>query len=147
MKFYKCDVCGKIIVMLKKTPVPTICCGKEMKELIPGAVDGAHEKHIPVVKQDGKEIPINVGTGIQPVIVPVVKEHDDRIAVNVGEVDHPMTDKHYIEFIILETNEGWEQKTLKPGDDPSAIFAIKNSEQVIAAYAYCNLHGLWKKEV
>lgn len=124
MKFYKCDTCGKIIVMLNETPVPTICCGQEMKELIPGAVDGAHEKHIPVIKQEGK-----------------------LVTVNVGEVDHPMIDKHYIQFIVLETTEGWQQKSLKPEEKPTATFALNDTEKVVAAYEYCNLHGLWIKGV
>ena len=34
---------------------------------------------------------------------------------------------------------------LKPGMKPEAAF--KTDERVIAAYEYCNLHGLWKAEV
>ena len=33
---------------------------------------------------------------------------------------------------------------LKPGQAPEAQFAV--TEPVIAAYEYCNLHGLWKAE-
>ena len=33
------------------------------------------------------------------------------------------------------------RKDLKPGDKPIADFAV--TEPVIAAYEYCNLHGLW----
>ena len=124
MKFYKCDVCGKIMVMLHETPIPTMCCGQPMKEMVPGAVDGAHEKHIPVVEQNGK-----------------------NIMVKVGEVEHPMMEKHYIEFIVLETTEGFYQKALKPEIKPVANFVLNDTEKAIAAYEYCNLHGLWIKEL
>lgn len=33
------------------------------------------------------------------------------------------------------------KKDLKPGDKPEASFAV--TEPVVAAYEYCNLHGLW----
>ena len=35
---------------------------------------------------------------------------------------------------------------LKPGDKPEAVFALADGETVVAAYEYCNLHGLWKAE-
>ena len=35
---------------------------------------------------------------------------------------------------------------LKPGDKPEAVFALANGETVVAAYEYCNLHGLWKAD-
>ena len=48
-KYYKCSVCGKIIAVVKDTPVPVMCCGKKMEEIIPGTVDAAVEKHVPVI--------------------------------------------------------------------------------------------------
>ena len=36
MKFYKCDICGKIVAMVKATDVDTVCCGKPMRELVAG---------------------------------------------------------------------------------------------------------------
>ena len=49
MKFYRCETCGQIIAIVKKTPVPVMCCGKPMKEIIPGTTDASVEKHVPVV--------------------------------------------------------------------------------------------------
>ena len=49
LKFYRCKVCGKIIAIVKDTGVPTICCGEEMEQIIPGTTDAAVEKHVPVV--------------------------------------------------------------------------------------------------
>lgn len=123
MKFYKCKHCGKIIMLLKDTAVPTICCGEEMIELKPGTSDGAHEKHVPQFTVEG-----------------------NKITVNVGEVEHPMADVHYIEWIMVQTKKGCQKKDLKPGDKPSTIFAMTDDDELVAVYAYCNLHGLWKNQ-
>lgn len=120
-KYYKCSVCGKIIAVVKDTPVPVMCCGKKMEEIIPGTVDAAVEKHVPVYKQDG-----------------------DKIYITVGEVEHPMLEEHYIEWIAVQTDAGIYRKALKPGDEPKACFALCCGEKLEAVYAYCNLHGLWK---
>lgn len=121
MKFFKCEHCGKIITMLSERAVPTVCCGDPMKELIPGTTDAAVEKHVPVVKQDG---------GI--------------VTVEIGSVAHPMAEEHHIEWIVLETNHGYQMKKLAPGEEPKAVFALSEGDEVVAAYEYCNLHGLWK---
>ena len=121
-KFYRCSHCGKIIAVVKETGVPVICCGEKMQEIVPNTVDAAQEKHVPVIE---------------------VKEN--LVTVKVGSVTHPMLDEHYIEWISLETKEGNQRKELKPGADP-VVFALAPSDDVVAAYAYCNLHGLWKAE-
>ena len=120
-KFYKCEHCGNIIAMVKNTGVPVVCCGEKMKEIVPGTVDASLEKHVPVF-----EIKDNV------------------VYVTVGAVAHPMEEKHFIEWISLQTNAGNQRKVLKPGTEPKAAFAICEGETVEAVYAYCNLHGLWK---
>ena len=120
LKFYRCKVCGKIIAIVKDTGVPTICCGEEMEQIIPGTTDAAVEKHVPVVTVNG-----------------------NTVEVKVGSVDHPMLPEHYIEWIALSTKQGNQRKALKPGDAPKATFAIVDGDEVVAAYAYCNLHSLW----
>ena len=55
-----------------------------------------------------------------------------------------MADVHYIEWIILETEKGYQRIDLKPEEAPRAEFILTDSDKVVAAYAYCNLHGLWK---
>jgi superoxide reductase len=57
-----------------------------------------------------------------------------------------MLEAHYIQWILLETREGRQRKALKPGDKPAATFALTEGDEVVAAYEYCNLHGLWKSE-
>ena len=92
MKFYKCDVCGKIVALVKETSVDTVCCGQPMRELVPGTTDGAAEKHVPVCKQEG-----------------------NTVTVTVGALEHPMTEAHHIEWIALETAHGNQRQELKPG--------------------------------
>ena len=121
MKFYRCETCGQIIAIVKKTKVPVMCCGKPMQEIVPGTSDGAAEKHVPVVEVNG-----------------------NTVTVKVGSVAHPMLEAHYIEWISLQTKFGNQRKALNPGDEPKACFMICDGDEVEAAYAYCNLHGLWK---
>ena len=121
MKFYVCKHCGNIIAYAKNKGVPVMCCGEKMTELVPGSVDAASEKHVPVISVEG-----------------------NKVTVTVGEVAHPMAEEHFIEWIALETAEGNQRKELKPGQKPEAVFMMTESDKVVSAYAYCNLHGLWK---
>ncbi len=121
LKFYYCKHCGKIIAMVKDSGTPTICCGDDMVELVAGTTDGAYEKHIPVIKV-----------------------HGNTVSVTVGSKLHPSEADHYIEWILLETNKGIQQKWLNPGNAPNAEFAIMTGEKVEAAYEFCNIHKLWK---
>ena len=34
---------------------------------------------------------------------------------------------------------------MKPGQEPTVTFAMAPGDKFVAAYEYCNLHGLWKK--
>lgn len=122
MKFYRCKHCGQIIAKVKDTKVPVICCGEPMSEIIPGTTDGAAEKHVPVYE---------------------VK--DNIVNVQIGSVPHPMEEKHYIEWVALETKFGNQRKELKPGQEPKVSFALLPGDEVIAVYEYCNIHSLWKK--
>ena len=124
MKFYKCNTCGNVITKLVDSGVPVMCCGEKMQELVPGSVDAATEKHVPAVTVDGN----------------VVK-------VKVGEVEHPMLDEHYIQFVVVETKSGSMCHTFAPGDKPECEFELAAGDKAVAVYEYCNLHGLWVKEL
>ena len=123
MTIYRCKHCGQIIEVVQGTGVPVICCGEPMEKLVPGTSDGAYEKHVPVIEVNGS-----------------------IVTVSVGSVEHPMMEAHYIQWIALQTKEGFQRKVLKPGEAPKAVFALTEGDQVEAAYEYCNLHGLWKAE-
>ncbi len=121
MKFYRCAHCGKIIAVVKETGVPVMCCGERMQEIVPGTTDAAAEKHVPVCEVNG-----------------------NLVTVKVGEVAHPMLPAHYIEWVAIQTTGGNQRKTLAPGSEPVVTFALCEGEELLAAYAYCNLHSLWK---
>ena len=124
MEFYRCEHCGNIVIKLTDKGVPVVCCGEAMKKLEPGATDGAFEKHVPAVTVDGS-----------------------KVIVQVGEVEHPMLPEHFIQWIVLETAQGYQVKKLNAGDKPVAEFIVSDGDKAVAAYEYCNLHGLWVKEI
>lgn len=119
--FYRCEVCGNMVGLIKKGGGQLVCCGQHMTKLVPNSTDASTEKHVPVaVKKDSK------------------------IYVEIGSVPHPMTEQHYIEWIAVVSDNGTERISLTPNDEPKAVFCDKANADV---YAYCNLHGLWKAEV
>lgn len=122
-KFLKCEHCGNIVAVVKESGVSIKCCGEAMKEIIPGVVEASHEKHIPVFSVE-----------------------NNLVHVEVGSVIHPMIAEHYIEWVSIQTKFGNQRKCLKPGDEPKVDFALVDGDEVVAVYAYCNLHGLWKAE-
>ena len=122
-KFYICPHCRNIAEMVYDTDIPLHCCGDQMEVLVPGSVDASVEKHVPDVK---------IGKGL--------------VEVNVGSVNHPMEEVHWIEWVQLLTDKGSYRKWLNPGEAPNVKFLL-DGEKPLAVYAYCNLHGLWKKEL
>jgi superoxide reductase len=107
--FYRCNKCGNLVMVVKRGTGTPQCCGEPMEELVPGSVDAAGEKHVPVVANDG-----------------------EHLTVRVGEVEHPMLDAHYIEWIALAAEGKTFIKHLKPGDAPEARFCAKFSEHGVA---------------
>jgi superoxide reductase len=122
VKFFKCAHCGNVIVKLVDSGVPVVCCGEKMQELIPNTVDASAEKHVPHV----------VGTG------------ERTMRIEIGNVHHPMTPEHHIAFIYVETDKGGIMVNLK--DEPVAEVCLCSAKP-LAVYEYCNLHGLWKKDL
>ena len=118
--FYRCAHCGNIAWKLVDAGVPLVCCGEEMQALSPNTVDAAQEKHVPVITESG-------GT----------------VTVAVGSVEHPMIETHYIQMIVLVTEDNVIVKHLQPGDKPQMT---ATGVKPVMAYEYCNIHGLWKGE-
>lgn len=125
MKFYYCKHCGKILVIENEVDTPTICCGDTMSEMFPKTSENEDfsEKHIPQLKLSGS-----------------------KVTVSVGSTLHPATKEHHIEWIILVTNKGIQQKCLGSEEKPVVDFFLAPEEKVLSAYAYCNLHKLWKAD-
>ena len=123
--FYSREGCSTLIEVICADPRASFsCCGEELTELTANTSEGASEKHLPVVEQNG-----------------------NTVTVNVGSIAHPMTEEHSIGFICLETEKGLQRVRLKSDGDPKACFALTEGDKPVAAYAYCNLHGFWKTEI
>lgn len=114
---YRCGVCGNMVEVIAVGGGKLACCGQPMNLQEENTSDGAVEKHVPVVEQNGS------------------------VKVTVGSVLHPMTEAHYIQWIEVQTASKTLRKYLKPGEDPVAVFTV--DEPVLKVREYCNLHGLW----
>ena len=119
--FFFCKHCTNIIAMIKNSGVNIQCCGEDMQEIIPGTTEASEEKHIPVYETEG-----------------------NKVTVSVGSVLHPMEPKHYIEWVCIKGNEGFQYKKLSPNTPPKATFSLSEGDSVKAVYAFCNQHSLWK---
>ncbi len=122
LEIYKCELCGNIVEVLHAGGGELVCCGQPMTLLTENTVDAAREKHVPVIEKT-----------------------DDGYLVKVGAVHHPMEEKHYIEWIELLADGKAYRQFLKPGDAPEALFRVEAVK--VSAREYCNLHGLWKKDL
>lgn len=121
--FYRCSVCGNLIIKLEDSGISPQCCGRDMMILSPSHEDTMGEKHIPVWRMDGC-----------------------RLMVQVGAELHPMTSDHYIHWIIVKTNYGILIRRFTSEDSPEANFKLNKEERVEEIYCFCNIHGLWVAE-
>lgn len=124
MKFYKCALCGTYALKPFDSGLALSCCGQEMEEATPNTTDAAVEKHVPAVTVEGQ-----------------------NVHVQVGEVEHPMTPEHYITFICLETENGYQMVELTSDDKPVADFVVADGDKPLRVYEDCNIHGLWVAEI
>ncbi|WP_032122285.1 desulfoferrodoxin [Clostridium amazonitimonense] len=118
-QIYKCEVCGNIVEVVHPSGGTLVCCNQPMRLLEENTVDAAKEKHVPAVEKDG-----------------------DMVTIKIGAVEHPMEEKHYIEWIEVITENKVYRKYLKPGEKPEATFKVCG--EIISVREYCNIHGLWK---
>lgn len=117
----KCIKCGATVKVFEDCTCPNCgikCCGEEMKALLPNSVDAAAEKHVPSYE---------------------VK--DGKIFVRVN---HVMEEEHFIDWIAIVFDNQEKITYFKPGEEPVAHCKYVPGSVI---YAYCNKHGLWKKEV
>lgn len=123
-RFYLCKKDGTLLGVIHDGGGELLCCGQPMKELIANTSEGAQEKHLPVVTVEG-----------------------DQVTVSVGSIQHPMSEEHSINWVYLLTQKGGQRKNLPFDGEPVARFKITEDDAPVAAYAYCNLHGLWRTDI
>jgi len=97
-----------------------------MELLKAGTSDGAAEKHVPVIERE---------------------EDGHHVTIRVGSVPHPMTDEHYIQFVVITQGSRFYCHEFAEESEAVTRFSFKDNSLPIAAYEFCNLHGLWKAEV
>jgi superoxide reductase len=119
LQVYKCEVCGNIVEVLHHGVGQLVCCNQPMKLFEAKTSDEGKEKHVPVIEKT-----------------------DKGFRIKVGSVQHPMIEKHYIEWIEAIADGKAYRIFLKPGDLPEATFCL--DAESITAREYCNVHGLWK---
>lgn len=121
-EIYHCPICGNLVEVTGIGGGQLVCCGKPMVLKKANTSDGAAEKH-----------------------VPVAESYENGMLVKVGSVPHPMTEEHYIAWIEVINGSYVNRYHLRPGDLPQAAFYVPMGPK-LEIRAYCNLHGLWKKE-
>lgn len=121
LRIKKCGHCGAMVEVLKDCKCKDcgmICCGEKMKELVPNSVEASVEKHVPTYQRLENELLVTV--------------------------NHVMDEDHYIEWIALASDHVVEKRMLKYGQEAKVVFPYMQGSTL---YAYCNKHGLWKKDV
>lgn len=117
----KCNSCGATVKVVKDcncNGCGIICCDKQMEILNPNSVEAAIEKHIPTYEKVEDEIYV--------------------------KVNHVMEKEHFIEWISLVADNKEYTIRLYPEQNAECRFPYIPGSTI---YAYCNKHGLWKKDV
>ena len=127
VKFFKCSECGRIECVVDGEEKDLNCCGRIMEELKTNNVDAAVEKHVPIYE-------IN----------------KDSISVKVGEVEHPMTEEHYIMWMTtlkeifmrrinskMDKMELLEVNEMKHKEKPE----LREAHKALAREVITDLHG------
>ncbi len=118
LEIMKCNLCGKLAMIVRDGGRRTICCDQLMEKL----------------EEQGKA----KGAGLH---VPVIEKTAGGIKVKVPSVSDPMDTDHYIEWIEVSQGKYLHVKGLTPGDRPEAEFAVTGP--AVKVRVYCEEHGLW----
>jgi len=120
-RFYYCEICGNLVEILDFGGGRLVCCNQKMVRLEIGTKEASKEKHIPSIH-----------------------EEEGKWVVTVGNIEHPMSEDHYIEWIEMVWDNKSKRIFLEPGMKPVATF---KKVPKASFYAYCNLHGIWGVEM
>ena len=124
LKFYRCNSCGNLFLVMIDPCVTPSCCGTEMQQL-------DHTRH----SHEGSESHL-----------PIISLHEDYTEVRVGLQLHPMDSQHRIEWVVLTDGKRIEVQKLGLTTNPIVRFSKMDDSGKLRAYAFCNIHGLWESE-
>lgn len=122
-RFFYCETCGNLFFAAIASGITPHCCGDEMTIMTSKEDEMFADKHMPVVE----------------------KVSDNTLKVKVGSQLHPMSKEHNIRFICLETSNCIIIRYLCETDKPEVTICYSGKPK--AVYAYCNVHGLWHKDI
>ncbi len=122
-RFFYCETCGNLMFATIASGITPYCCGDEMTLLTPRDEETYADKHVPVVEKIGS----------------------NALKITVGSQLHPMTKEHNIRFVCLETSNCVIIRYLCENDTPEVTICYSGTPK--AVYAYCNVHGLWRKDI
>lgn len=123
LKFYRCNTCGNLMLVMIDPDVRPTCCGSSMEILDHIHGTEGSEKHAPIIDIQNNETNVQVGLQL-----------------------HPMAPEHRIEWIALTDGERVEIQKLGLTTPPVVNFSKMSDKQKLRAYAFCNIHGLWLSE-
>jgi superoxide reductase len=118
LEIMKCNLCGKLAMIIRDGGRRTICCDELMEKLVEKGGKAKRESHVPVIEKT-----------------------DNGIKVKFGGFSTPMDEDHYPEWIDLIEGRYLHVKWLKPGDAPEAEFVGMDTR--VKARVYCEEDGLW----
>lgn len=122
-RFYYCGTCGNLLLATIASGITPYCCGDKMTLLKANVDETNGEKHLPVVEPVG----------------------GNSLRIKIGSELHPMTKDHSIRFVCVQTNLGIIIRYLSDEEIPDVTIRCNGKPK--AVYAYCNKHGLWRKDL
>jgi len=142
MKIFRCKVCGHI--EFDQPPAKCLVCGAKVFEEKPDAIEkpadsdnltDGDKKHIP-------QIVINKQCGLIPGGGCV------DVHAKIGEIEHVMTEKHYIVYLDYYLNHKFISRIWLSPDvcHPAAALHLSVDSGKITVVESCNVHGLWMNE-
>ena len=144
MTIFECSVCGHI--EFNEAPEKCLVC----KSLTEAFVENAD-----AIKQPADPAELSEGDKKHIPQVVVVKECGlipggscTDVHVRVGEIEHVMTEEHYIRYIDYYVDHKFAVRTwLSPGVcHPAAAVHLNVTSGTVTAIENCNVHGNWMAE-
>ena len=114
----KCELCGKVIMILEKGGKRTICCDQLMVRLPEQGNENKKGGHVLTVE----EIP-------------------GGIRVKASGIGNPMKNNHALGWIEATDGKTVSIQRLSPGEAPEAEFPFTGSDVKVSVY--CPQHGIW----